>query len=274
MFFRHKVNNTGKTLQLIESFRDSEGRPRQHILLSLGDALIPKHLWTDIAKKIENYLQNIQSLLPVEAEVQIWVEKLIQKLERKKHPSSKELPPDISKIKIEETSSITKDSQQLDFSSISSNHFPVPVSNNCPAIKNDDIPQLIHVDPAKISHRNTRELGPELVIAKAWKELDMDALLKSLGFGYRHAEIALLSIANRLIDPCTEHALPEWVNTTSFPDLLLHIPTDLIDDHFYRITDQLLKRKNRIETALAEKEQSLFSLQRTLYLYDTSNTFF
>lgn len=275
MFFRHKFNSTGKTVQLIESFRDTEGRPRQRILLSLGDASIPKHLWRDIARVIENHLQGVESLLPVEPEAQHWIEKLLRELERKK-PKTLKAPSLNNPITTKEEIPVPVAAigLQLDFSSVASDCFPVPPNGDQPIAAKNLVPQLIHVDPTKISHRNTTELGPELAILKAWEALGIDALLNSLGFSRRHAELALLSIANRLIDPCSEHALPDWVKTTSFPDLLHHIPIDLIDDHFYRITDKLLNRKNQIETTLAEKEQSLFSLQRTLYLYDTSNTYF
>ena len=50
-------------LQLVESYRDHEGRPRQKIILSLGNISIPKHLWKEVANEIDNRLKGIISLL-------------------------------------------------------------------------------------------------------------------------------------------------------------------------------------------------------------------
>ena len=286
MFFRNKFTRSGKAIQLIESFRDREGRPRQHIVLSLGDACFPQHLWKAVAQEVQNRLSNTLTLLAIEPDVEHWVERVLREIERKKSLVSKTpqfpddvlgaSPPDKPDFLPEKVDSLgCQDPQNEPTSSHSSNFVDVANPRQCPlpTVSSPILPAIL-VNPSTISHRHTTELGPELVVLRAWEELQMDLLLKSLGFNSRQAELALLSVANRLIDPCSEHALPDWVNTTSFLDLLQHIPRNLIDDHFYRITDQLLKNKNKIEISLAKREQSLFSLKRAFYLYDTSNTYF
>jgi len=83
MFFRRKKNKTGFCLQLVESFRDIEGSPKQRVLLSLGACDMQEHLWGIIASEIENKLNSIISLLPAPEEVQSWVSQIVSKLERR-----------------------------------------------------------------------------------------------------------------------------------------------------------------------------------------------
>ena len=247
MFFRYKYARKVKVVQLVESFRNSEGRSRQRIIVSLGDAPLPQTLWKTVADEIQNRLRGINTLLSISTEEERWVGRILKAIERQKTLPAKESEvSELTTPKLQETNPIAQDIKSV----------------------------LIQVDPTKISHQHTTELGPELVIMHVWKVLRIDSLLKSLGFGNRHVELALLSVANRLVDPRSEHALPAWVDTTSFPDLCRHIPKNLIDDQFYRVADMLFKHKVQIEATLAEEERSLFSLKRTLYLYDTSNTYF
>lgn len=226
MYFRHKKTKTGQALQLVESFRDSEGKPRQRIVLSLGDASLEKHLWGAVAEKIEHHFRGIQTFLPVEEEVKQWADKIICEIEKKGWQTQK----------------IDRDS--------------------------------IAVCPEKIQHHTTTTLGPELVALKAWETLGFSKLLTNVGFNEKQKTDAALSIMNRLLDPCSENALPSWVKTTSFEDLIGKPLRDLSEDRFYRIADQLLKNKDEIEKVLNNNERNLFSLDRTILLYDLTNTYF
>lgn len=47
MYFRTKTIKDSKLVQLVESYRNEEGQPRQRVVVSLGDAQLPeieKHL--------------------------------------------------------------------------------------------------------------------------------------------------------------------------------------------------------------------------------------
>jgi len=119
----------------------------------------------------------------------------------------------------------------------------------------------IAIDPKKITHENSTELGPELVVKKAWETLGLTPILRSCRLNPTQIDRAFISIANRLISPCSENALLPWVRTTSIPDLLSR-KLQISKDTFYRTSDLLLKHKEKIETALATKEQELFSLKK------------
>ena len=142
------------------------------------------------------------------------------------------------------------------------------------ALKDANAGNTIEIDPSNLSHHNTTGLGPELVALHAWNALDMDRILSSLKFNSAQRRDAALSVINRLLDPCSENALPQWIQTTSFSDVMQENVNNLEESRFYRIADKLISRKTRIEEALAKREEELFSLQRTIYLYDLSNTYF
>lgn len=74
----------------------------------------------------------------------------------------------------------------------------------------------IEIDPSTVSHQNTTELGPELVVKTVWDALEMPSVLKKCGFSESQVYTAALSVFNRLLDPCSENALPLWLPTTSF----------------------------------------------------------
>jgi hypothetical protein len=202
MYFRLKKTKTGQALQLVESFRDSEGRPRQRIVLSLGDASLEKHLWGAVAEKIEDHFRGIQSFLPPDEEVKQWADRIIHEIEKKGWQTKK-----------------------IDQESIT-------------------------LCPEKIQHHTTTTLGPELVALKAWEILGFPNLLTKLGFNEKQKTDAALSIMNRLLDPCSENALPSWVKSTSFEDLMEKPLRNLSEDRFYRIADHLLKNKDEIENVI------------------------
>lgn len=230
MYFRHKKTKTTPVLQLVKSFRNAEGQPRQRILLSLGDLDLPRSLWHPVAQELENRLKGISSLF-FDAEVHAWVDKLFDELTRKNKPNKS------SKV-------------------------------------GPDLPRQLHVLTDTLTHTHATELGPELVVINAWQDLQFESHLTALGFSPTQCRDAAISIFNRLLDPCSDHALPDWVKTTSLADLFQQPLDRLGDDRFYRISDSLLGIKQELEQRLAETERNLFQLQGSIYLYDLSNTYF
>ena len=227
MFFRSKITKTGYATQLVESYRDCEGNPRQKVILSLGGANLPKELWHSVAETIEAHFQGTLFLFPPSQEVSDWALKIIREMEKKGWSP-----------------------------------------------RHTETQKAISVQPHTITHRETTQLGPELVALKAWETLGFPELLSKIGLNKKQQIDACLSILNRLIDPCSEYALTEWVKTTSFEDLFKRPLRVLSKDRFYRVADLLLKHKETIEKALNKKEQTLFNLKRTIFLYDLTNTYF
>ena len=81
-------------------------------------------------------------------------------------------------------------------------------------------------------------------------------------------------MANRFIEPLSEWALIGWAGHTALPELLGTNITKSTKDRLYHTGDELLGHRVQIETALREHERELFSLKRSIILYDVTNTHF
>lgn len=124
----------------------------------------------------------------------------------------------------------------------------------------------------RVNHENDTLLGPVLIGWEFWKRLGMPELLSRLGFSGIRAASAAMSVINRLVKPESEHAVAEWIRQTSLPDIMeISHP---FKDCFYRVSDELLAARESIEKHLRETTQNLFSLDRTILLYDLTNTHF
>ena len=64
MFLREKTVRGTAVLQLVESYRNAEGLPRQRVLASLGNASVPVEERGVIAKAVELRLRGEESLFP------------------------------------------------------------------------------------------------------------------------------------------------------------------------------------------------------------------
>lgn len=118
------------------------------------------------------------------------------------------------------------------------------------------------------------ELGPQLVAMKAWEALDFTPMLHNLGMSSTAIATAQMMVANRLIEPLSEWALIDWSQRTALPELLDVRLSKTNKDRLYRVSDELLKHRKPIETCLREKSLDLFSLKRSVVLYDVTNTHF
>ncbi len=125
-----------------------------------------------------------------------------------------------------------------------------------------------------VSHTDTADLGPILVGWEIWKRLGMRELLTGLGFSRSQTQAAAISVINRLVDPSSEHSLPDWYRRTGLPELMSNQLRGAGDDRFYRVSDLLLVHQREIERHLRERQRSLFNLERTVLLYDLTNTHF
>jgi len=99
-------------------------------------------------------------------------------------------------------------------------------------------------------------------------------MLKDLGFNPSQIDAAAVSVISRLVFPCSEHQLLEWLPRTALPELLETDMTCGSKDRFYRVSDKLLKHQAAIEKHLRNRQQALFNLDRMILLYDLTNTYF
>jgi len=228
MFFRTKSIKGSRLVQLVHSFRNSEGLPRQKVIVSLGDAALPEAEKNLIASAVERRIYGegdfFDSSLSPEASA--WVDRIAQLAGRSQAAK------------------------------------PVPQAT---------LNGLI-ID--SIESTDVVELGPELVALKAWEELRFTPMLEALGMNSGAIAAAQLMVSNRLIEPLSEWALIDWSHRTALPELLDIRLTKSAKDRLYRTSDDLMALRKDIESTLRQRERDLFSLSRSVILYDVTNSHF
>ncbi len=93
MYFRTKTIKNTKLVQLVESYRNAEGRPRQRVIASLGDAQIPENEKKLIARAVDMRIKKQTPLFDAKLSENAarWVTRIVQVAERSKasHPVTK-----------------------------------------------------------------------------------------------------------------------------------------------------------------------------------------
>jgi transposase len=130
----------------------------------------------------------------------------------------------------------------------------------------------VHTDRVEVEH--PRQAGPVHVGYQFWKRLGLDEILGSAGFSARAIQLSCVMTLNRLVHPASEHAMPDWIRSTALEDILGVDFATLCDDPLYRNLDRLYPNRVTIETALVQRERSLFNLTPTVFFYDLTSTYF
>lgn len=141
-----------------------------------------------------------------------------------------------------------------------------------PRLRRDDDIVAVHTD--QVSLEKAREAGPVHVGHQMWRRLGLGEILQHSGFSARARLLSEVMVLNRLVAPCSEHAMPGWIERTALSDILSVDLSELSDESLYRNLDRLHPNRQGIESALAEREKSLFNLDDTYYLYDLTSTYF
>ena len=165
MFFRLKTTASGQALQLVESFRNAEGKSRQRLVVSLGDLEIPQKCWRETARAVEESLYGVNQpyLLPpcFPAELEKWVGHITKRVERegrwapvKRQVRHHKVSPDL----------------------VPPEDFVGPSQEPVADVINGVI-------ASAVGHTHTTSLGPVLAGLHAWNELGMLEQLRRAGDG-------------------------------------------------------------------------------------------
>ena len=134
--------------------------------------------------------------------------------------------------------------------------------------------RLIAIEPTRVAVEEAREAGPVHVGHQMWTELGLPQILAGVGLSARAGLVTEAMVLNRLIAPRSEHAMPDWLRRGAVAELLQSDFSRLSDEALYRNLDKLHPHREQIESALAERERTLFNLDDTLLLYDLTSTYF
>ncbi len=257
MFFREKTSKHSKLpiLQLVENIHTHKGT-RQRIVVSLGTYLhIPKQHRRTVARLVKERLLGQHSFIETEASLMVYVDKVVKKIQTEGKWNSA--------ISMAEKRS-PKASEQAS--------APEPQGSPAASPSPSKLTAEVFVDD--VQHGCDRELGPLLIGHEFWNRLHFPTILAACGFMPSQITTAELSVLNRLIAQNSEHSIPDWLNTVAAEELLEVNVDQFGDDRFYRISDTLLKHQEEIETRLYQREQDLFNLSNSIFLYDLTNTYF
>ena len=237
-----KTNREYTTHRLVESYRNQSNKVRQRTLLNLGSHFdFPKTQWKIIADRVEEILSGQGMLFEIDSSI----EKEAQR---------------ISKILIKKHADLTDEKNNA-----------VEKIDHASSEKYD----IQSVDVNSLEHKDVRKVGNEYVAYHAANQLNLINILKDQGFNDRQVYIAVATIISRLVQPGSELRTHRYLTEHSALDELMGVDfSNLPLKNLYKISDQLLKKKEKIEAALYQREKDLFNLNEIVTLYDITNTYF
>jgi len=133
---------------------------------------------------------------------------------------------------------------------------------------------LVAVHTDRVSTERPRIAGPVHVGYQFWRRLALDDNLTAVGLSDRARILTCAMVLNRLVQPKSEHAMPDWIRSTALEDILGIELSTLADDALYRNLDRLHPNRVAIEAGLSERERTLFNLDQTVFFYDLTSTYF
>ena len=136
-------------------------------------------------------------------------------------------------------------------------------------------PDYHTVDINHVEALQARSIGVETLAWHAVLQLQLDQKLTALGFNKVELAAAVGSIIGRVASPGSELHTHDWLQSHSaLGELLDHDYGNTSLTRLYTISDKLLKHQTALETFLSGQEQTLFDLNRSIVLYDLTNTYF
>jgi hypothetical protein len=136
-------------------------------------------------------------------------------------------------------------------------------------------PSYAEVDVASMQLTRPRSVGVEAAGLAAMDWLGIDPILQGLGFnGVQRAAVAG-SLIGRMAAPGSELSTWHWLRNRSALGELLDADFEAMPlMRLYRVSDLLVRHREKIEDALFGNIQDLFGLPVTVTLYDLTNTYF
>ena len=129
----------------------------------------------------------------------------------------------------------------------------------------------VHLD--SLEHSRVRSVGCERLALHALDQLGWQDALWAQGVSARDAAVAAALVVARMVHPSSEHAAHAWLAGSSATLELLGLerakPLSL--SKLYRTSDLLWKHREALETALAQRERSLFDTPEAIVFYDLTN---
>lgn len=143
------------------------------------------------------------------------------------------------------------------------------------SVESADINDFQEIDVNSLEMVRPRSVGVEHAALAALSWLGMPDILEGVGFNGIHRNCALGSIIARIASPGSELSTWRWLQERSAVGELLDVDFEAVPlMRLYRVSDLLVRQRDKIEKQLFERINDLFSLPVTVTLYDLTNTYF
>jgi transposase len=137
------------------------------------------------------------------------------------------------------------------------------------------VPDFTTIDLQSVVHQEARTVGSEDLLLRIAKELKLPEKLSELQFSSKQIAVALGSIIARATFPASERATYLRLASQSGLGELLDLDFGSTSpNHFYEISDQLLRHKEALEEHVTTSQKLLHHHTDTIVLYDLTNTYF
>ena len=233
------------TYRIVESVRVGN-KVKQKTLLNLGkDFSVAEEHWPLLTKRIEQLIQHPsqkqQELFPLSDELDHILENTAQHL-------SVQILRKLSSCSGVTAEEIASNIEETDYYTVDINHLEA-------------------FEP--------RTVGVETIAYFVFMQLGLRDKLIELGFNGIDLVAAIGNIIGRMASPGSELHTHGWLKHHSgLGEIIDYDYYDMALTRLYLVSDKLLKHRIEIESFLADREQDLFNLSRSVVLYDLTNTYF
>ncbi len=137
------------------------------------------------------------------------------------------------------------------------------------------VPDYATIDLRSVTHREARTVGTEDLLLRIARELKFSEKLAELNFSKKQIGIALGSIVARATFPASERATHSRLQNQSGLGELLDMDFSSTSlNHFYEISDDLLRHKKELEKHVTQSQKQIHNYSDAIVLYDLTNTYF
>jgi len=236
------TNENPMYFRLCESYRDSQGKPRQRMIIALG-YMEDLPLWSDKQELCrclnDMVLRNQRPMCD-----NVYIIELANHYYQKMVDSNKIAPV------LETETANQKDAERR-----KQKEIVVKLST------------LTNVSP--------REIGAEHVALSCLERLKIDKFLAMKGWSANDIKLARLQIASRSIYPYSEYKTVSILRENSALCEMLGLnPAEITKDKLYRCASRLYDLHHELENWLSNRVRTLFGQENKILLFDLSNTYF
>ncbi|MEW6352552.1 MAG: IS1634 family transposase [Thermodesulfobacteriota bacterium] len=134
--------------------------------------------------------------------------------------------------------------------------------------------EVVGVLADQVSTEEHREAGAVHVGYQFWQRLRFDQVLAEAGLEPKARKLSCAMVMNRLVEPCSEHAMAKWLESSAVGDIVGLNLAGVGEDRLYRNMDKLYPARGVIEGASAKRARELFGLNGAVLLYDLTSSYF